>query len=71
MKTKEVRLLTTQEINNRLADARHELMNFRFQLVSGQLTDTTRLGQMRRQIALYETVLRARELGLEEEGEKK
>ncbi len=71
MKAKEVRLLNTQEIRNRLADSRRELMNLRFQIVSGQLTDTTRLGQMRRQIALFETVLKARELGLEEEGEKK
>ena len=70
MKTSEIRLLSTEEINTKLADARNELMNFRFQVVTGQLTDTSRLKIMRRQIAVYETVLRQRELGLNVEGEK-
>lgn len=70
MKTSEIRLLSTEEINTKLADARNELMNFRFQVVTGQLTDTSRLKIMRRQIAVYETVLRQRELGINVEGEK-
>jgi large subunit ribosomal protein L29 len=70
MKTSEVRLLSTEEINTKLADARNELMNFRFQVVTGQLTDTSRLKIMRRQIAVFETVLRQRELGINVEGEK-
>jgi large subunit ribosomal protein L29 len=70
MKTTEIRLLSTEEIKTKLADARNELMNFRFQVVTGQLTDTSRLKIMRRQIAVYETVLRQRELGLDVEGEK-
>ena len=36
-------------------------MNLRFQIVSGQLTDTSRLKQTRRLIAQYETVLRERQ----------
>jgi large subunit ribosomal protein L29 len=70
MKTSEIKLLSTEEINTKLADARNELMNFRFQVVTGQLTDTSRLKVTRRQIAVYETVLRQRELGLNVEGEK-
>jgi large subunit ribosomal protein L29 len=70
MKTTEVRLLSTEEIKTKLADARNELMNFRFQVVTGQLTDTSRLKIIRRQIAVFETVLRQRELGLNVEGEK-
>jgi large subunit ribosomal protein L29 len=61
MKTSEVRLLPTQEIVNKLADSRNELMNLRFQLVMGQLTDTSRMKQMRRQIALFETIITERE----------
>jgi large subunit ribosomal protein L29 len=68
MKTKEVRILKTQELKNRLTDSRRELMNLRFQIVTGQLTDTSRLAQTRRVIALYETILRGRELGIEKEG---
>ena len=57
MKTTEIRLLSTEEIKTKLADARNELMNFRFQVVTGQLTDTSRLKIIRRQIAVFETVL--------------
>ncbi len=70
MKRSEIRLLSTNEIKTKLGDARQELMNLRFQLVTGQLTDTSRLKKMRRQIALFETILRERELGLQREGEK-
>ena len=71
MKISEMRLLSTNEINNKLADARHELMNLRFQVVAGQLTDTSRLKVARRLIAKYETLLRERELGIEaKEGKK-
>ncbi|HNR01634.1 MAG TPA: 50S ribosomal protein L29 [Anaerolineaceae bacterium] len=70
MKTSELRLLSTEEIKTKLADTRNELMNFRFQLVTGQLTDTSRLKATRRQIALYETILREREQGKKLEGAK-
>lgn len=70
MKIAEVRLLSTEEINSKLADTRNELMNFRFQIVTGQLIDTSRLKVTRRKIALYETILRERELGKNMEGGK-
>ena len=69
MKTSEVKLLSIGEIETKLTDARQELMNLRFQIITGQLTDTSRLKKMRRQIAVYETILRERELA-EEEGSK-
>jgi len=68
MKASEIRLLSMEELHSKLADARHELMNLRFQVVTGQLTDTSRLKQTRRLIAQYETVIRERELA--EEGAK-
>jgi large subunit ribosomal protein L29 len=67
MKSSEIRLLSTQEIRTKLADARQELMNLRFQVVTGQLTDTSRLKQARREIARIETILREREIAAEEE----
>lgn len=69
MKTSEMRLLSIAELQTKLADARHELMNLRFQVVTGQLTDTSRLAQIRRLIARYETLIHERELATEE-GEK-
>jgi large subunit ribosomal protein L29 len=69
MKPKEIRLLTTEEIRAKLNDARQEYMNLRFQAVTGQLTDTSRLKQSRRLIARFLTILRERELQGEEGAE--
>jgi large subunit ribosomal protein L29 len=70
MKTKEMRLLSSGELQTKLADAQQELMNLRFQVITGQLTDTSRLKITRRQIAGFQTILRERELGINVEGEK-
>ncbi len=70
MKTAEIRLLSTEEIKTKLADTRNELMNLRFQIATGQQTDTSRLKIVRRQVAVFETILRERELGIKPEGEK-
>jgi large subunit ribosomal protein L29 len=69
MKAAEIRLLSTDEIQSKLADARQEYMNLRFQVVNGQLTDTSRLRISRVDIARYETVLHERELAGEEGAE--
>ncbi len=61
MNTAEIRLMSMEELNKKLKDARQELMNLRFQIITGQLTDTSRLKQTRRLIAQYETVLRERQ----------
>jgi len=61
MNTKEIRELSTEEIKNKLMDSRQELMNMRFQMVTGQLTDTSRFKVTRRLIARFETILAQRE----------
>jgi large subunit ribosomal protein L29 len=61
MNTSEMRLLSVDELRSKLADARQELMNLRFQIVTGQLTDTSRLKQTRRLIARFETLVAERE----------
>ncbi len=66
MKAAEIRKLSTEEIEARLDEARHELMNLRFQKVTGELVDTNAVRRTRRLIARYLTILREREL--EEEG---
>jgi len=57
MKSKEIVALTADEITGKLADAREELMKLRFQQVTGQLTDTSRLRIVRRDIARMEIIL--------------
>ena len=57
-KTSALRDLKPGEIETKLADAREELMKLRFQQVTGQLTDTSHLRILRRDIARMQTILR-------------
>jgi large subunit ribosomal protein L29 len=57
-KTSDLRNLKAGEIETKLSDAREELMKLRFQQVTGQLTDTSRLRILRREIARMQTILR-------------
>jgi len=69
MKPSEIRILSSKEILAKLADLRQESMNLRFQAVSGQLTDFSRVKEVRRDIARMETILREMELKSQQEGE--
>ena len=62
MKAAEIRKLDIAGIEEALTDARHELLNLRFQTITGQLTDTSRIRVIRRDIARMETILREREM---------
>jgi large subunit ribosomal protein L29 len=67
-KTSELRNLNAGEIESKLSDAREELMKLRFQAVTGQLTDSSRLRILRREIARMQTILREQKTA-ETEGE--
>jgi large subunit ribosomal protein L29 len=69
MKAKEIRKLSNEEILAKLMETREELMNLRFQKVSGQLTDTSRLKMLRHDIARMETILNERARAAAQEGE--
>ena len=69
MNAKEIKELSTEEIRAKLINIRQELMNLRFQMVTGQLTDTGRFKVARRDIARLETVLTER-VRNEKEGKK-
>ncbi len=51
------------ELLEALAEAKKELFNLRFQLATGQLENTARIPQVKRQAARISTEVRARELG--------
>jgi large subunit ribosomal protein L29 len=57
MDAKEIRHLSADQIKVKLTDTHEELMKLRFQQVTGQLTDTSRLRTLRRDIARLETIL--------------
>ncbi len=58
----ELREVNDEELVSRLDDARQELFNLRFQLATGQLDNTARVGQLRRDIARIQTLIRQREI---------
>jgi large subunit ribosomal protein L29 len=62
----EVRELADAELETRLVEAKQELFNLRFQNVTGQLDNSARIGQVRRQVARIETILRQREIAAAE-----
>ena len=62
MKPSEIRALSDAEINAKIDELRNEAMNLRFQDVSGQLTDYSRIREVRREIARMKTILREKEL---------
>ena len=66
MKIEEVRKLSVEELRSKITDARDELMKLRFQQVSGQLTDTSRLRLLRRDVARMETVVKEAEFSVVE-----
>jgi large subunit ribosomal protein L29 len=70
MKAAEIRKMSIPKIEEEILDARHELLNLRFQTITGQLTDTSRIRLIRRDIARMETILREKQLaGMAEESE--
>ena len=66
----ELREADESELENRLAEAKQEMFNLRFQIVTGQLDNSARLRMVRRDIARILTVLREKEIEAAEAGEK-
>jgi len=62
MKVKDIREMSTEEINAQVASLKEELFNLRFQLAVNNLENTARIREVRRSIARCKTVLREREL---------
>ena len=58
------RELNADELELRLAEAKEELFNLRFQMATGQMDNNRRLRTVRQDIARIYTVMRERELGL-------
>jgi large subunit ribosomal protein L29 len=60
----ELRTSTLEELDGKLAEAKEELFNLRFQGATGQLESHGRLRAVRKEIARIYTVMRERELGI-------
>jgi large subunit ribosomal protein L29 len=65
MRARELRDLTDDALQEKLADTRQELFNLRFQAATGALDNSARLRLTKREIARILTVQRERETQLE------
>ena len=65
-KSKTITDLSDSDLLTTLAETREELFNLRFQLVTGQLDNSARIGQVKKQVARLLTELRAREIAAAE-----
>jgi len=62
MKVKEIRELSTKEINEKIVSAKEELFNLRYQQATGSLEKPSRIRELRHEVARLKTVLRERTL---------
>jgi large subunit ribosomal protein L29 len=65
LRAKDLRGLTDDELQQKLADTRQELFNLRFQSATGALENSARLRLAKREIARILTVRHEREASLE------
>jgi large subunit ribosomal protein L29 len=61
-KATELRELNDAELVQKLAEAKEEHFNLRFQSATGQLDNSARIGDIRREVARINTLLREREI---------
>ena len=62
MRAAEMRQLSPEELAQRLGDSKDDLFRLRFQLISGQLQNYRRVREAKREIARIKTIIREREL---------
>ena len=62
MKASELVYLSETELDTKLAELKQELFNLRFQMATGQLDNTARIKQVKKDIARIQTEMRDREL---------
>lgn len=67
MKATQLREMTENELNQKMADTRKELFNLRFQIAAGQLENTHKLNSLRKDIARILTIKEQKKLSPQEQ----
>ena len=57
MKSKEISKLNTDELKSKINSIKKDLFNFRFRKVNGQMEDTSKVSQLKRDVAKLLTKL--------------
>lgn len=69
MKAVEIREMSTEDILSELDGSREELMRVRFQITTGEMSDTSRTHILKKNIARMITILKEREVAESMEGD--
>lgn len=62
MKARDAHQLSDEELSEKLREAYQELFNLRFQKATREISNFARVGQVKKDIARFKTILREREL---------
>ena len=62
MKANEIRKLSTEEINKKIAESKEELFKLRMKQATGSLENPARIRELRKTVARLKTILREREI---------
>ena len=62
MKTNEIREMSVEELETKLAGLKDELFNLRFQMATGQLDNPIKIREVKKSIAQIKTIQREREV---------
>ena len=57
MKSKEINKLSKDELKNKINSLKKDLFNFRFRKINGQLEDTSKISELKRDLAKVITKL--------------
>ena len=61
MKKKEIKKLSTDELKNKISALKKDLFNMRFKKINGQLEDTAKVNEIKRDVAKVLTKLNSKE----------
>jgi len=64
MKASDIREQTTEELESRLDEIKKNIFNLKFQKAIGQLENTQTIRNLRKDVALIETIIREKEMGI-------
>ena len=62
MKIKDIREMSTEELNKKIEEYKEELFNLRFSQATGNLEKPSRIKELRKLVAKMKTIIREREL---------
>ncbi|MCG9478996.1 MAG: 50S ribosomal protein L29 [Actinomycetia bacterium] len=70
MKVNELREQTTKELEKRLSEVKKTIFNLKFQKATGQLENPMRIKNLKKEVAVINTLIREKEIGINKKSGK-